>query len=90
MYFYPTWRELTEALKAIKARLGPRQEIDVRLNVQEGGWALLTGDACYDDDHRGLWGASHLKGGGGRHGSNCEAVATELLEQAREMEAQLS
>lgn len=32
--------------------------IDVRLQVwPDGSWAIHTGDASYDQDHRGYWGA---------------------------------
>lgn len=43
----------------------PRTEdnayLEVRLQVVSGGaWALHTGDACYDTDHHGVWGADSI------------------------------
>jgi hypothetical protein len=38
-------------------------DIDVRLNVQESGWKLLTGDSSYDQDHRGQWSYGFLSYG---------------------------
>ena len=34
--------------------------VDIRLQVVDGSWALHTGDASYDTDHRGYWGAGQL------------------------------
>lgn len=40
---------------------GDGPSIDVRLQVQsDGSWELHTGDASYDTDHRGFWGASSV------------------------------
>lgn len=62
--------------------------IDVRLQVLENGtWAIHTGNSSYDQDHRGYWGASCLP----MHGTgrfNARDVAKDLIEQARDMRAQ--
>ena len=34
--------------------------VDVRLRYHNGDWSLLTGDASYDQDHRGYWGCSSV------------------------------
>jgi hypothetical protein len=48
---------------------------DVRLNVQENGWKLLTGDSSYDQDHRGLWSCGFLPYGR----TNLTKLAKELI-----------
>jgi hypothetical protein len=58
--------------------------MDVRLQVhQGGGWSIHTGDASYDQDHRGYWGASSLS-----RDTDCAELAEELIEQAKDMHAQ--
>jgi hypothetical protein len=47
--------------------------------MEDGSWGIHTGDASYDLDHRGHWGASSLS-----RRSNCTEVARDLIEQARE------
>lgn len=62
-------------------------ECDVRLQVWEDGeWRVRFGDAQYDQDHRGFWGASSVPGG--RKRFNSVDVARDLLDQAREHAAQ--
>lgn len=40
---------------------GENYGLDVRLQVEnDGNWSLHTGDAQYDTDHRGFWGAGTL------------------------------
>ena len=56
--------------------------LDVRLQVHGGSWTLWSGLPCYDDDHRGGWGASVLP-------IPCSPqdridCATDLIEQVRE------
>jgi len=37
------------------------ESTDVRVQVTDGGsWSLHTGDAQYDTDHRGYWGAGSI------------------------------
>lgn len=38
------------------------EDVDVRLQVVDGTWYLHSGDASYDQDHRGFWGAGSLPG----------------------------
>jgi hypothetical protein len=51
--------------------------VDVRLNVQEGGWKLLTGDSSYDQDHRGQWSCGFLPYGR----CNLTQLAKELISE---------
>lgn len=45
----------------IEAEDGDEQAIDVRLQVYEDGrYCVRSGDASYDQDHRGFWGASSV------------------------------
>jgi hypothetical protein len=54
--------------------------MDVRLQVYPGGsWALRTGDASYDTDHRGYWGAGSLA-----WDSDCEELAAALIDEAKD------
>ena len=58
--------------------------VDVRLQVYENGqWAIREGDASYDTDHHGYWGASTLE-----PRSNCRELARDLIDQAAEHAAQ--
>lgn len=57
--------------------------LDVRLQVTDDAWHVHTGDASYDSDHHGAWGASVLL-----EDSNVTAVARELIDEAKDMEAQ--
>lgn len=57
--------------------------IDVRLQCRADGWALRTGDAQYDSDHRGAWGTGYLT-----HNSDCRALAEELIDEAKDHAAQ--
>jgi hypothetical protein len=54
--------------------------IDVRLQVRKGGsWSLHTGDASYDQDHRGFWGSGCV----GKD-TDCKELAEELIGEAEE------
>ena len=53
--------------------------MDVRLRVFDGGWWLNAGDAQYDDDHRGYWGAATLLGD--ETADDLLMLAEDLLEQ---------
>lgn len=70
---FPTVSELIRALRPVKmdakqleaeATSDTKPEnlyIEVRLQVHdEGGWALHTGSAQYDDDHTGFWGEDYI------------------------------
>ena len=82
---FPTIRELTRDLIGIKRWLQANgiDETDIRLQVVDGGWSTHTGDSSYDQDHRGFWGASFID-----RTTNCRDLARDLIDQAREHEAQ--
>lgn len=87
-YTYPTEQDLINALMHaadwIDADTLSEEEFpDVRLQVCHGGWQLHVGPSDYDQDHRGVWGASTLPQAGMRR-----VVARDLIEQCKEMEAQ--
>ena len=57
--------------------------IDVRLQVHDdGAWSIHSGDASYDTDHRGYWGAASVPGNSEKF--NSTAVAKDLIDQAKE------
>lgn len=61
-----------------------QDDIDVRLQVTDDGrWDVYHGDASYDQDHRGFWGASSLS-----RRSNCRELARDLLEQCKDHASQ--
>jgi hypothetical protein len=85
--YFPSIKEVARCLADFKAEAdvaGCGNEVDVRLQVQDGRWRLHYGDAQYDDDHRGVWGIGTL----GRR-SNCRDLARDLIEEAREAAAEL-
>lgn len=87
----PTCRSLTQELVEVRDAISgyapeditePGEEspgVDVRLQVQGGGWYLHSGDAQYDQDHRGWWGTSWLRQGVTREELRC--VARDLRDQ---------
>jgi hypothetical protein len=63
---YPTIRELAAELRVVQQQGKQWAEedgvdsddgegVEVRLQVVNGSWCIRTGDASYDDDHRGTW-----------------------------------
>lgn len=61
-------------------------DVEVRLQVTEGGaWCLHYGDPCYDQDHRGFWGAGSLD-----RRTNCRDEARWLIDEAADHAAQVS
>jgi hypothetical protein len=83
-YQYPTVKELAARLAEAKycAVWEHFPSFDVRLQVLPSGWRVWTGDAQYDTDHRGVWGAGEVD-----RTTNCRALARALLDEAREMAA---
>jgi hypothetical protein len=81
---FPSIEVVTADLIAAKQSLDAESpEMDVRLQVHEdGAWAVRTGDASYDLDHRGFWGASSID-----RRTNCRRLARELLEEAKDQAA---
>jgi hypothetical protein len=57
--------------------------LDIRLQVTADRWDIHAGDPSYDTDHHGAWGSSALF-----VDSNVTAVARELIDDAKDMEAQ--
>jgi hypothetical protein len=53
---------------------------DVRLQVVDGDWMIHTGDAQYDQDHRGRWGAGWVPAGAGAR--ECLRIAAGLIAEA--------
>lgn len=83
----PTELEMTRALVSALEELksyGPEiTDMDVRLQVipsEAMDWYLHTGDAQYDTDHRGAWGAANIF-----H----KATIEDLRETARDLLAQV-
>ena len=62
--------------------------IDVRIQVSEdGGCSFHSGDASYDTDHRGFWGASSVSPADGEW--ECIQTGRDLVEQALEHASQV-
>lgn len=84
----PTTDEVAEQLKHVQRMLTPDDgECAVRLQVyQNGAWLVRFGDASYDTDHHGWWGAGAIS-----LTDTTEELrwcAEDLVEQVEEMEAQ--
>ncbi len=60
-------------------------ESDIRLQMRGENWSLHYGDASYDQDHRGFWGAGSVQTTYDL--ADLEAVAQDLIEQVLEQEA---
>lgn len=72
------WSELNTSERAALT-----EGLDVRLQVlEDGSWDILTGDPCYDTDHRGYWGAGVLG-----QDTDCNELAGELLDEVMEHES---
>jgi hypothetical protein len=56
---YEIVEELENARYHLEATAG-EDETDVRLQVSDGYWNVHIGDASYDTDHSGSWGASMI------------------------------
>jgi len=89
---FPSIKDVAEELAAINRSTESvdGDPIDVRLQVYDNGrWAVRSGDAQYDLDHSGHWGASSLPGvyKGKVRRCNTRDVARDLIEQCREMQA---
>lgn len=60
------------------------ESADVRLRVFGDGWTLMVGDASYDPDHKGLWGAGTVPADGSMTRHEAEEQAADLIGQALE------
>jgi hypothetical protein len=81
----PPIAEVAKFLTAIKKQLKSwgLKETDVRLQVwPDGQWNLHSGDAQYDQDHRGYWGASGVSTSDSA--DDLRRAAKDLIEQARD------
>lgn len=91
---FPSIHDLALALRDLNDNV--EGECDVRLQVYpEGGWRLRYGDASYDQDHSGYWGASSIPGYKASQGysnrftqEKSKSIARDLIEQAKEHAAQ--
>ena len=76
----PSIDDVAQRLFNIKQMYTSDDEIDVRLQVYKNDkWMIHTGDACYDTDHTGHWGAGEVD----RH-TNCRELAKDLISQCAE------
>lgn len=70
----------------LAATLGTDAPVDVRLRVFDGQVSLHFGDAQYDTDHRGYWGAGTVSSKMTTH--DAEFVASDMIDQILEQEMQ--
>ena len=55
--------------------------LDIRLRLQaDGSFDVLSGDASYDTDHRGYWGASSINSDTAK--TELHGIAADLVDQA--------
>ena len=59
---------------------------DIRLQVADGAWQVHTGDASYDTDHNGHWGASSVSAGCSKR--EARDIARYLITEAADCAAQ--
>jgi len=87
---HDTVRMIAETLSEIQTMIDPDEYdpededdqpgVDVRLQVHEGSITVRWGDAQYDHDHRGVWGASWLSHDADE--DDLEELAEDLLDDA--------
>ena len=78
---YPCIKDVAAELSAINDNV--ESECDIRLQVYPNGdWKIRTGDASYDQDHRGTFGASSIPGY--KYRINSRDLARDLLDQVKE------
>jgi len=90
---FPAIKDVARDLKNIAREISkyglPEDEeggCDVRLQVlPNGGWSVHSGDAQYDQDHQGYWGASSIPYDG--H-FNATEVAKDLIDQVKDAAAE--
>lgn len=56
---------------------------DFRLQIHEGTWETYTGDAQYDQDHRGTWGSASVPRGCTR--KEAHQIAVSLIDEAMDL-----
>jgi hypothetical protein len=82
---FPSIQDVARGLRDVNANV--EGECDVRLQVwPDGGWKLCVGDASYDQNHFGFWGASSVPGVvcGKITRFDSKSVARDLIEQVKE------
>jgi hypothetical protein len=52
---------------------------DIRLQAVDGSWYVHTGDAQYDTDHHGRWGAGFVPAGASM--AACRDIARDLINE---------
>ncbi len=81
---FPSVADVARALISAKRWIERGEWVDVRLQVwSDGSWTIHTGDASYDQDHRGFWGASSMT-----TRTNARELAKELISEAQGHQAQ--
>ena len=93
---FPTIEEVQARLVSIRNFIGQfdadedegMEFIEVRLNVQPGGWEVLWGAPDYDLDHKGAWGGGTVSPDD--TDDELHSTAFELLAQAQEWAEQMS
>jgi hypothetical protein len=86
---FPSIANVANDLRAINQNVESDDEhgCDVRPQVYlDGQYIVRAGDAQYDQDHRGFWGASTIPGvvKGKVRRFDSRAIARDLIEQCRE------
>ena len=89
---FPSIPDVVRELRLINENMdcseSPEEGCDVRLQVyeEEDCWTVRYGDASYDTDHHGYWGASSVPGvvKGVVKRFNSTDVARDLIEQAKD------
>lgn len=75
-------RILRAEQRILRGDAGIDWPVDVRLQVTDDGWGIHTGDAQYDVDHSGHWGASSFDRDSTPE--DLKGVADDLIEQVNE------
>jgi hypothetical protein len=78
---------IAEVAQCIMNLAGSYPGADLRLQVDGDGWELHFGDASYDQDHNGVWGASSLPEGK-TTARECRSIARDLLNQCADQYAE--
>ncbi len=79
----PSVNEVAIALQVVSKSVGG-VEIDVRLQVyRDGRWGIRAGDAGFDLDHHGFFGATELPAADPLSKGEAIAIAEDLIEQIK-------
>lgn len=81
---WPTIDEVAEEIRLHNFKIDDLDGLDIRLQIYPSGlWWIRYGDASYDTDHNGYWGAAILHAD-----DDLNLIAEELLVEAKEQYAQ--